>query len=384
MIFGLSTFEIIIILAIILLILLVPVILRRRIISGVTRSVLEIEEMVIKGQKILIEISKKKGNPRENPENSVRNFMEYFVIPPVDLDPNGIVQKLDKILEMSEGSFKHMSDVLAPEADDEWKSNIIMTLNATLGLNNIAKQVRHNLELSKKTGNLQILLMLQMSLPQIMRIVKAQFEGIEAFSQEKPIGDGLGPLVIGMLMASDTPGDIEEQGEMVITQKDYHGRSVILTRAKGPGARVGKVGKTVNSIIENEGIKRIITVDAAVKLEGEKTGSVAEGIGVVIGGAGVDRWKIEEKLIKEDLQLDAIIVKMSPEEAVSPLKKVILDAAINAMPVVEKSILRSEEGSKVLVVGVGNSCGLPNIIWDPSTIDIRKEDQKEEVRKWPF
>jgi len=384
MVFGLNSFEIIIILAIILLIMLVPTILRRRILSGATRSVLNIEEMVIDSQKILIDISNKKGNPKENPENAVGNFMEYFVIPPVDLDPNGIVQKLDKILEMSEAGFKHMADELAPEADDEWKSNIIMTLKATLGLNNIAKQLRHNLELAKKTGNLQILLMLQMSLPLIMRIVKAQFQGVEAFSHGKPIGDGLGPLVIGMIMASDTPEEITEQGEMVITNKNYKGIDVVMTRAKGPGARVGKVGKTINSIIEEEGIKRIITVDAAVKLEGEETGSIAEGIGVVIGGAGVDRWKIEEKLMKEDLQLDAIIVKMSPEEAVSPLKKVILDAAIKTMPVVENSILRSEEGSKVLLVGVGNSCGLPNIIWDPSTIDIRKEDQKEEVRKWPF
>lgn len=384
MIFGLDSFEIIIILTIILLILLVPVILRRRIISGVTSTVEDIEEMVIKGQKILIDISKERGNPPQNPENAVGNFMEYFVIPPVDLDPNGIVQKLDKILDMSESSFKYMAEELAPNADDEWKSNIIMTLKATLGLNNIAKQVRHNLELSKKTGNLQILLMLQMSLPLIMRIVKAQFEGVEAFSREKPIGDGLGPLVVGMIMASDTPGEITEQGEMIITEKNYHSRNVIMARAKGPGARVGKVGKTINSIIEKEGIKRIITVDAAVKLEGEETGSIAEGIGVVIGGAGVDRWQIEEKLIKEDLQLDAIIVKMSPEEAVSPLKKVILDAAIKTIPVVEKSILRSEEGSKVLLVGVGNSCGLTNIIWDPSTVDIRKEDQKEEVRKWPF
>jgi hypothetical protein len=384
MIFGLDSFEIIIILTIILLILLVPVILRRRIISGVTSTVENIEEMVIKGQKILIDISKERGNPPKNPENAVGNFMEYFVIPPVDLDPNGIVQKLDKILDMSESSFKHMAEELAPEADDEWKSNIIMTLKATLGLNNIAKQVRHNLELSKKTGNLQILLMLQMSLPLIMRIVNAQFEGVEAFSRGKPIGDGLGPLVVGMIMASDTPGEITEQGEIIITEKNYHGRNVIMARAKGPGARVGKVGKTINSIIEKEGIKRIITVDAAVKLEGEVTGSIAEGIGVVIGGAGVDRWQIEEKLIKEDLQLDAIIVKMSPEEAVSPLKKVILDAAIKTIPVVEKSILRSEEGSKVLLVGVGNSCGLTNIIWDPSTVDIRKEDQKEEVRKWPF
>lgn len=377
MVFDLSTFDIIGILAVILLILFIPIILRRRIISGVTRSVLELEDLVVKGQKILIKISKEKGNPSKNPVDAVENFMEFFVIPPVDLDPGGVVHKLDKILEMSEENFKYMAEELAPEADEEWKSNIIMTLKATLGINNAAKQVRHNLELALKTGNLQMLLMLQMNLPLIMPVVKAQFEGIEAFSQDKPIGDGLGPLVVGMMMASDSPGELEEQGEMVITQREYQGRKVIMVRAKGPGARVGKVGKTINSIIEEEGIKRIITVDAAVKLEGEKTGSIAQGIGVAIGGPGVDRWEIEEKLVDQDIQLDAVIVKMSPEEAISPLTKKIRDAAIKTMPMVENSILRSKEGSKVLLVGVGNSCGLPNTIWNPSSIDIKKEDQKE-------
>ncbi|HEY0196069.1 MAG TPA: DUF1512 family protein [Methanobacterium sp.] len=376
MVFGLSTFDIIGILAVILLILFIPIILRRRIISGVIRSVLELEDLVVKGQKILIKISKEKGNPSKNPGDAVENFMEFFIIPPVDLDPGGVVRKLDKILEMSEENFKYMAEELAPEADEEWKFNIIMTLKATLGINNVAKQVRHNLELARKTGNLQMLLMLQMSLPLIMPIVTAQFEGIEAFSQDKPIGDGLGPLVVGMMMASDSPGELKEQGEMVITQREYQGRKVIMVRAKGPGARVGKVGKTINSIIEEEGIKRIITVDAAVKLEGEKTGSIAQGIGVAIGGPGVDRWEIEEKLADQDLQLDAVIVKMSPEEAISPLTEKIRDAAIKTIPVVKNSILRSKEDSKVLLVGVGNSCGLPNTIWNPSSIDIKKENQK--------
>ncbi len=376
MVFGLSTFDIIGILAVILLILFIPIILRRRIISGVIRSVLELEDLVVKGQKILIKISKEKGNPSKNPGDAVENFMEFFIIPPVDLDPGGVVRKLDKILEMSEENFKYMAEELAPEADEEWKFNIIMTLKATLGINNVAKQVRHNLELARKTGNLQMLLMLQMSLPLIMPIVTAQFEGIEAFSQDKPIGDGLGPLVVGMMMASDSPGELKEQGEMVITQWEYQGRKVIMVRAKGPGARVGKVGKTINSIIEEEGIKRIITVDAAVKLEGEKTGSIAQGIGVAIGGPGVDRWEIEEKLADQDLQLDAVIVKMSPEEAISPLTEKIRDAAIKTIPVVKNSILRSKEDSKVLLVGVGNSCGLPNTIWNPSSIDIKKENQK--------
>jgi hypothetical protein len=85
-------------------------------------------------------------------------------------------------------------------------------------------------------------------------------------------------------------------------------------------------------------------------------------------------------MVQEDLQFEAVIVKMSPEEAISPMKKEILDAAVKAIPIVEKVILRSPPGSKVLLVGVGNSCGLPNVIWNPSSIEFKKEDVKEVKR----
>ncbi len=374
--FGLNTFDIIIILIIILLIVSIPIIIRNRILAGVSKATLELEEMVDKSENILAKVSKEKGNPPEDPKENIQSFMEFFIVPPVNLDPNGIVTKLDKILEMGEERFKSMAGEMAPEADDEWKSNIMMTLKAILGLSNVTKEVRHNLDLAKKTGNLQILFMLQMSLPLIMRIAKAQFEGIEAFSQGKPIGDGLGCLVVGMIMASDHPEEPLEQDEMIIARRDFQGRKLIMARAKGPGARMGKIGKTISSLIEDEGIKRIITVDAAAKLEGEETGSIAEGIGVVIGGPGVDKWIIEEKMVNEDLQFEAVIVKMSPEEAVSLMKKKILDAAVKTIPIVEKAILRSPPGSKILLVGVGNSCGLPNVIWNPSNIEVKTEDKE--------
>jgi hypothetical protein len=181
-------------------------------------------------------------------------------------------------------------------------------------------------------------------------------------------------------MASDHPEELVEQDGVVISRKDFQDRKLIMARSKGSGARTGKIGKIISSLIDDEGIKRIITVDAAAKLEGETTGAIAEGIGVVIGGPGVDKWLIEEKMVQEDLQFEAVIVKMSPEEAISPMKKEILDAAVKAIPIVEKVILRSPPGSKVLLVGVGNSCGLPNVIWNPSSIEFKKEDVKEVKR----
>ncbi len=379
--FGLSPFDIIGILVIVLLIFLIPWIVRVRALSSVNKAALELESMVHELKDFLIEISKEKGKPVLDPSDKIEGFMEFFVVPPVDLDPNGLVKKFEKILDLSEDRFKQMVNEVAPLADTETKANIVMTLKATLAINDVAKQVRHNLELGRK-GNLQILLMLQMSIPLIMRVVKAQFEGAKTFSEGKPVGDGAGPIVAGMLMKDYKNEYITEIEDMFVAKKRMEERDLVIARAKGPGARVGRVGKAVRSILEKESIDKIITVDAAAKLEGEETGKVARGIGVAIGGPGVDKWAIEEEIVKRNIELDAVIVKMSPEEAISNMNQKIADASVEAFELVQKLIYNSPDDANILVVGVGNSCGIKNILDDISEIEIKQDkiDEQEDKR----
>lgn len=376
MFLGITPFDIIGIVFVLLLIIMLPILLKMRVNSSIASYTFEIEAMVNESKKKLVKVCVERGSPDNDPTPAVDNFMEFFVIPPVSLDPTGIMNKFETILDFGEEKFQHMTRTIAPKADDEWRSNIIMTLKATLGINGVAKMVRHNLELSKKTGNLQILIMLQMGLPMIMRLVKAQYEGSNAFSEGKPVGDGIGPLVTGMLMEDISEEDLKFDDELVIGEKEIEGRNITIVRAKGPGARVGKIGKIITTIMEKNGIKRLITVDAAQKLEGEETGSVAEGVGVVIGGLGVDKWIIEEQMVKQNLQVDAIIVKMGPEEAMCQMTSKILESSKKALEILNNSILQSEANTKIMIVGVGNSCGIPNIVKDISKIDIKEDIKK--------
>jgi hypothetical protein len=377
MFLGITPFDIIGIVVVILLIILVPILLRMRINSSIARYTFEIETLVKESKKKLTKVSVEKGSPENDPTSAIDNFMEFFIVPPVSLDPAGIMDKFERILDMGEDKFVKMTKTIAPHADDEWKANITMAIKATLGINGVAKMVRHNLELSKKTGNLQILLMLQMSLPMIMRLVKAEFEGVNAFSDGKPVGDGLGPLVTGMLMEDLSAEKLKFIDDLVIGEIDVEGRHLTIMRAKGPGARVGKLGKAVTNTLAEKEIKRLITIDAAQKLEGEETGAVAEGIGVVIGGFGVDKWILEEQMVKNNLQVDAVIVKMSPEAAMCQMTSKILESSQKTIEVLKKSILLSEQGTEILVVGVGNSCGIPNIVKDISTINIKDDNKKD-------
>jgi hypothetical protein len=87
--------------------------------------------------------------------------------------------------------------------------------------------------------------------------------------------------------------------------------------------------EAIKQIMEqNEGkISLAILIDAAGKLEGEKTGEVAEGVGALIGGPEVDKYKIEEITVKRRVPVDAIVVKESFKEAIGPFNNRLSKAA---------------------------------------------------------
>ncbi|MDX9693329.1 MAG: DUF1512 family protein [Methanothermobacter sp.] len=354
----------------IVLIIFLPIIMRIRIFSTLQKALIEMENMVKESRDTIIKFSNGDKEIREK----VNEFLDFFIVPPTDLDPHGIVQKFNKILELSESRFKNMVNIIAPDASRETKANIIMTLKVAIGLNSVYKMIRHNFELAKKTGNLQILLALQMNMPLIMRIFKAQYNGAKAFSKGLPVGDGAGPLTTAMLLKKDD--EIESIDEMIYAKREYNGRKLIILRPEGPGARLGKIARAVNTLIDRFNIQKIIMVDAAVKMEGEETGRVAEGVGIVIGGTGVEKWFIEDKILKGDIEIDSIVIKMGPEEAITQMDKKIFRGCETALERVKASIERTGEGN-ILVVGVGNSCGIPNIVEDPSIIKLKEEEDDE-------
>ncbi|HEY4673624.1 MAG TPA: DUF1512 family protein, partial [Nitrososphaerales archaeon] len=139
------------------------------------------------------------------------------------------------------------------------------------------------------------------------------------------------------------------------------GRTLYLLKAEGPGGNVGQPGTAIQKMIEETKIElnTIVMIDAALKLEGEKSGDIAEGIGAAIGGIGVDRFKIEAVATKHNIPLYAIVIKQSIVEAISVMKKEIADSAEKVHALLNRIIEeKTKEGDKVLIVGVGNSLGV--------------------------
>jgi hypothetical protein len=328
-------------------------------IREVEGSLYKLKYIKDEGRKTAIETIKEIGKPQADPTARVDRFLEYFTISPQSLDPAGVVWKLEHILDVRDVRFKDEVKFMAPAADEIQINNLENTLEAAMALNYIYKVIRHYYLLGKKTLSLYIIMQLQMILPLIMREAEAYASALKAFAYGQPIGDGAGALVAAKLMYGHEKRKIPK--DCVVATVPIEGRTAYVIKAEGPGGNVGKVGDGIKTIIEeNEGkIATVIMIDAAMKLEGEEIGEVAEGVGAAIGGPGVDQFKIEESILKYRIPINAVIVKEDIGDAVSPMRKEIFDAVDKTIERIKQVILeKTKEGDKVIIAGVGNTIGI--------------------------
>lgn len=318
----------------------------------------ELEGMAEKSKSYILKSISKKSNSKL--KENVTNFLEFFAIEPVASDPYGLIKKIDHIVKNSNQRFTYFVNQIAPDFSEAKKRDIKNALEGAMITHQVAKIVRHYLELIKKYKMFQLAMIIQMQLPLITRMAKASMHATHAFVDGIPIGDGIGPLTAANLMKENIK--IFKEDEFSVAEANIAGRKVWVSKAEGPGASTGYPGKFLTKFFKNQKIDKIITVDAALKLEGEKTGLIAEGVGVAMGGNGVDRYEIEEISVKNNIPLDAVAIKVSEEDALMPMKKEVLDSVPKAIEAVKKAVLRANKNEKIMIMGVGNTCGIGNDI----------------------
>ncbi len=358
-----------------------------QIITKLESEVVKLEEYSREAQNTVIKNIKK---PKKDVRAKVRDFMNFFVLEPVSVDPYGILKKMEHIIKTSEKRIEAFVDRISDEKSYEKKKNIKYGLLGAMSVTTIYRVVRHYVETIKKTNNLQLALILQMMLPDIMRIAKANVKATKAFVEGIPIGDGIGPLVAAL--NKKKKGE-EIERDVVVSEERIANKKVLVMKAKGPGAEISqaRLWRAIEQIIKKKRIKHIISIDASLKLEGEKTGSVAEGVGVAMSPYGVDRAFIEELATKHNIELDGIAIKMSDYEASIPMKREIY----NSIPEVQKKleeIVASSPYKSILVVGVGNTCGIGNSRKEVEKLDKilrpiwrkqkKEEEEERKKKKW--
>jgi hypothetical protein len=144
---------------------------------------------------------------------------------------------------------------------------------------------------------------------------------------------------------------------MVMGRTSIEGRKCFVLKATGPKPSLGRIDEAVEKIMRNNKIARIITVDAMGKFEGEKSGTVAEGVGFAMGGIA-QRDLLENSLLPKKKPIDSIGIKVGMTEAILPMKKEIYDSLPKVQRAIQRSVRRARKGEKVLIIGVGNSCGV--------------------------
>jgi len=328
-------------------------------IREVESSLFKLKLMKEEGRKTAIATIKEIGKPSIDPSSKVDRYLEYFTISPQGMDPAGIVNKLDHILDVRDERMKDEVKLMAPASDGVQVYNLENTLEAAMALNFIYKVVRHYYLQGKKTLSLYTIMQLQMILPLVMKEAEAYSSALKAFAFGQPIGDGAGPLIAARLMHGYPIRKVPK--DCVVATVPFENRIALVMKAEGPGGNVGKPGDAVEALIaENKGkIAAVIMIDAGLKLEGEALGEIAEGIGAAIGGPGVDQFKIEEAIMADKIPLYAVIVKEDIGDAVSMMRKEISDAADKAIERVKEVVKeRTKEGDQVIIVGVGNTIGV--------------------------
>ena len=87
-----------------------------------------------------------------------------------------------------------------------------------------------------------------MMMPFIMEEATALKEAVPALKLGQPIGDGIGPMVVGKMMLNTTKQ--KAAFETVVSEKDYNGRKLFLMKAEGPSATVGRPGDAIESLVK--------------------------------------------------------------------------------------------------------------------------------------
>ncbi len=325
----------------------------------VSKALTKLKRMRDKAKEATISAITEIGKPERDPKSRLEVLLQFFTIEPENMDPSGVVQRLEHLLDTADIRIKDEVKAIAPHADENQLQNLQNLVEATQALNTIYRVVRHYYLLGKKEGSMYTSMQIQMQLPTIMEEAEAYVSFLDAFKQGKPVGDGIGALTASKLMAEHSKFDVGK--DMVAVETSIEGRRVLVTKAKGPGGVVGKPGDALVNLIEanNGKVSLVLMVDAGLKLEGEDSGDIMEGVGAAIGGIGIDKHKIEEAATKYKIPVYAMIIKESMKEVLAPMTETIANSVSDVTARLTRVIQeRTREGETVIIVGVGNTIGI--------------------------
>lgn len=291
-------------------------------------------------------------------DTRVDRLLDYFTIHPVDIDPHGIVPKIRHVVRSREEYTRRNIISIIPDLDEDQVNNIQTLLEVATTLQMLYKIVNHLFLTAKKQKNYPLILPLQMMLPFIMEEAVALRKSIPAFRQSQPVGDSIGPMIVGSMMLDLKKHDIAFQ--TVMSSTVFEDRTLVLLKARGPSSTVGRLADALDSVMQTKKFDAIIMIDAALKMEGEDSATVSHGFGAAIGGIGTERFEIEELATQNHIPIFSTIVKQSVKEALTLMTREIAEKADDIRQQIYDTIrTNTKPGQAIVIMGVGNTVGIP-------------------------
>ena len=295
--------------------------------------------------------------PKTDVSKRLDSFFDYFTIMPVDLDPNGIISKINHLVRSREDFIRLQINNMFSDLSEMELSKLQNLLEIVTTLQLFHKHTRHLYLTAKKQKNFPLILPLQMMIPFIMEEAFALKDAMPAIKKGQPIGDSIGPMIVGEMMLDTTKESAAF--ETVWSKTSFEDRELLLMKAEGPNATVGRPGDGLEKIISIKKPDLVIMIDASLKLEGEDSASIAKGFGAAIGGIGTERFKIEEIATKNKIPILALVVKQSIHEAITLMTEEISDSAKSVKDELYQMIRENTtSGQSILIIGVGNTIGV--------------------------
>ena len=149
--------------------------------SEIKKGLKKLDGFKVESRKELIDYITKTLKPKDDPIKKIDRFLDYFTILPVDMDPNGIVDKVRHTIRSREDYTREHVKSLFSEISDFELTKIQTILEIASSLQMIYKIVNHMYLTAKKHNNYPLILPLQMILPFVMEQAEAMKEAIPAF-----------------------------------------------------------------------------------------------------------------------------------------------------------------------------------------------------------
>ena len=168
--------------------------------NDISKSIGRLKEMKEKSRDEAINHITEGIDNKDNVIKKIDSFLEYFTIMPVDLDPAGVINKLDHLMTTRDERMRIEIKNMLPELDSIKANSVENIIEIATSYNFVYKIARHFYLIGKKSSNILILAQLQMIMPFILMQADALTKAMSTFKESQPIGDSIGPMIVGKLM----------------------------------------------------------------------------------------------------------------------------------------------------------------------------------------